>query len=118
VDLATQRQMPPWLSSPAKLALAEALLLGRYPGALAKVDEAIGEFSSNDNLEFQWRALVIAARASRLLGNNSTARVYALRAQESLSSLRMQWGDADYSNYATRKDNKALMRHLSALLRS
>ena len=100
--------MPPWLSSPAKLALAEGLLfLGKYRAALAKADEAIGDFPPSANHEFQWRALVIAARASRLLGNHSTARDYALSAQDSLSSLQEQWGDADYTHYSKRYDIKS-----------
>ena len=118
VDLAAKKRMAPWISSPAKLALAEALLFEKDPGALAVADEANREYLPDDNLEFQWRAFAIAAHASQLAGNDSTAYSYALRAQDSLSSLRSQWGDSDYSTYAKRKDVKRLRKHLSALLPS
>ena len=52
----------------------------------------------------QWRALLIAARASDLAGNKSAARDYASQADSLCAGLEQKWGKEAYESYLRRPD--------------
>ncbi|MGI8732819.1 MAG: hypothetical protein ACR2LM_05900 [Pyrinomonadaceae bacterium] len=64
--------------------------------------------------ESEWRALVIAARASQVLGDKNRAGEYALRASDLLARLPEQMG-SDYESYLSRLDIQRLRNQLSEL---
>ena len=105
------------LLSSALLARAEGLLESDDAQAsLSSALEAQQSFARAGQQESEWRAWLIAARASRRQGNGATARDYALRAEDLLSKLRQMWGADAYNGYHTRPDVQKSLRQLSQLL--
>lgn len=99
-----------------RLALAEALLeAGNAKDSLQFALEAQQSFSARQRPESEWRALVIAARASAALGKTS-AHEQLLRAQLVLDEVHSRWGDADFASYIQRKDIANQKQRLEQLL--
>ena len=93
------------LLSRAKLALAEVLLEGGdAPAARDTALEARERFARGGQLESEWRAWVVAARASRLAGDGQAAAEQLTRAREVLSLLRENWGAEAVETYLKRPD--------------
>ncbi len=107
----------PRLLSNALLALAEILLLGNDSSrALATAREADEMFAHAGQQDSEWRALLMAARASQLAGNRSAARDYASRADGLCAGLQQKWGAEAYAGYLRRPDIENYRRQLVQIL--
>jgi hypothetical protein len=107
----------PRVLSSALLALAEVLLLSNDgPGALTTAQEALPMFERGEQRDSEWRACLIAARASQLAGDRSTAQQYASRADSLCDRLRQTWGADGYEGYSRRPDIQAYRRQLEQVL--
>src|SRR5438128_2189161 len=77
------------LVTSAQLALAEVMLLNKdTAAALQTALDAQKIFGQSGQKDSEWRALLIAARASELAGDRSAARDYALRADATCTGLQ------------------------------
>jgi tetratricopeptide (TPR) repeat protein len=95
----------PRLISAALLALAEVLLIANdSKGALESALEAQKILARSGQHDSEWRALLIAARASDLMGNRSAARDYASQADSLCAGLEQKWGKEAYESYLRRPD--------------
>jgi hypothetical protein len=107
----------PWLLSEALLALAEVKLMANDTGgALAAALRAQDSFARSGQQASEWRALLVAARASRRTNDLKNARDYAARAGELLAGLEQKWQTTDYNSYLNRKDVQFFRKQLSDLL--
>jgi serine/threonine protein kinase/lipopolysaccharide biosynthesis regulator YciM len=98
----------------ALLALAETEIeMGNAKGALANAIKAQELADRADQMESEWRALLIAGRASERLQDNKTARESLLRADNLLSSLQQRWGKEIYNQYLARRDVTAYRSQLT-----
>jgi serine/threonine protein kinase/tetratricopeptide (TPR) repeat protein len=104
VAMAKESRLPRLISS-AQLALAEVLVLAKdAEGALRAALDAqplCARFGQQDS---EWRALLMAARASQIAGDRSAAQMYASRAQTLCDGLREKWGADAYEGYMRRPD--------------
>jgi serine/threonine protein kinase/tetratricopeptide (TPR) repeat protein len=88
------------LLSRAQLALAESLLeKGDAEGALSNALEAQQSFNRASQLESEWRAWAIAARASRLKKDLKDASEQMAQAENVFTQLRQKWGDEAFEGY-------------------
>ena len=111
------------LLSRALLALAEAQLRNGATGdALASATQAEEKFAAAGQLESEWRALVLAARASLALNDEASAKKDLARASNLLTKLQQEWGQQAFDPYLTRPDiqlpHKQLGGAISADLRT
>ena len=107
----------PHLRSGAQLALAQALLeTGDAGRALEMALEAQTSFARTGQQDSEWRALLIAASASRSTGNQAKAKEYATRAAAVLLAIQQGWGDAAYDKYLQRPDIQYLRKQLDESL--
>lgn len=103
----------PWLISRAQLALASALVEdNEAQGALTNALAAQESFARAGQHDSEWRAWLVAARASRRAGDEAKAREYAANAADSLTRLQQKWGGDIYSNYIARPDVQFLRKQL------
>ena len=101
----------------AQLALAEVMLLNKNAGAtLQTVLAAEKIFGQSGQKDSEWRALLIAARASDLAGDRSAARDYASRADATAKMLQQTWGEEAYRTYLQRPDIQRYRQQLAQLL--
>jgi hypothetical protein len=111
----------PWLISNAQLALAEALLEGgNAAGALANAQAAQASFAGSGQKVSEWRASLVAARASRQAGNSGAVGDYTSRATTLLAELQQRWGMEVFNFYQARPDvqvGRAQLGELSANVR-
>jgi serine/threonine protein kinase/tetratricopeptide (TPR) repeat protein len=113
LEMATKSKNP-WLISRAQLALAQILLLvNDSQGALKNALAAQSSFERAGQQASEWRAWLLAARASRRLNDEVKAREYESRAAQTLSSLEKKWGAEVYSRYLTRADVQSLRKQLN-----
>ena len=104
------------LITSAQLALAEALILNKDPaGALQTALDAEKIFGQSGQKDSEWRALLIAARASDLAGNKAAARDYASRADIACNALQQIWGAEAYQGYLRRPDIQMYRKQLAQL---
>lgn len=107
----------PRLISSSLLALAEALLLGNdAPRALEAALQAQAMFAQAGQQDSEWRAWLIAARASQLEGNQSTMQEYASRADSQCAALQQKWGAEAYDGYLRRPDIQAYRKQIAQIL--
>jgi serine/threonine-protein kinase len=112
-EMAT-RSKNPWLTSRAQLSLAEATLAANDPqSALTIALEAQGSFARSGQQASEWRAWIVAARASRRLNDAEKAREYESHAAQTISGLEKKWGAEVYSRYLTRPDVQYLRKQLN-----
>jgi tetratricopeptide (TPR) repeat protein len=105
--------------SDALLALAEAALAaGDAQTALTVGAEAQQRFSGAKQLESEWWALSIQARASAKLGNAEDARRFAAEANGIFSSLEQKWGSDNYKSYVARPDVADVHQQLLVLAKT
>ena len=106
----------PQLISVSLLALAEAVLeSGDTRLALENALMAQERFARFAQRESEWRAWLIAARASRLPDPAATPQ-YASNAETSLAKLEQQWGSPAFSGYQARPDIRRFREQLTQLL--
>jgi tetratricopeptide (TPR) repeat protein/tRNA A-37 threonylcarbamoyl transferase component Bud32 len=107
----------PRLITSALLALAEVLLIANdAKGALENALEAQKMLAQSGQQDSQWRALLIAARASELAGNKSGARDYASQADRLCAGLEQKWGKDAYESYLRRPDIQNYRNQVSQIL--
>ncbi|HJQ71501.1 MAG TPA: tetratricopeptide repeat protein [Blastocatellia bacterium] len=108
----------PRLVSSALLALAEVMLEANdAAGALRAALEAQEMFARAGRQDSEWRALLVAARASQAAGNAPQASDYAARADGLLSTLQQSWDAEAFGGYARRPDIESYRNQLGQLLR-
>jgi serine/threonine protein kinase/Tfp pilus assembly protein PilF len=106
------------LVSVALLAHAEVMLGdGDMRGALRTALQAQQTFSRFGQKESEWRAWLIAARASKRLSQQAVMREYASNASAHLTSLEQEWGAESYRGYRSRKDIQSSLKQLELLLK-
>ena len=116
VELATKTKDPRLISS-SLLALAEALLVnGDASTALTTALRAQVSFAHSGQMDSEWRAWLIAARATRLTGNDSKQHEYSSRAAELLAGLEQKLGLEAYDGFLTRPDVQYLRGQLDKSL--
>ncbi|MEO8433304.1 MAG: tetratricopeptide repeat protein [Pyrinomonadaceae bacterium] len=104
VELAKQADDAALLSR-ALLALAEVQL--QEQGAQAALTNAIAaqeRFAAAGQQESEWRALVVAASANRILRDETSAQQQFKKASSLLAELRQKWGQQTFDLYLTRRD--------------
>jgi tetratricopeptide (TPR) repeat protein len=95
----------PLLLSEALLMLAECeLQSGAAAGALKAALEAQELSARVGSPETELAALLVAARASRSVGDISGAQDYATRADKLLGSFQQLWGNDNYNSFLNRPD--------------
>ncbi len=93
------------LQSRARLAGAEAALKGNdAQSALMLATQAQQKFAHGEQLESEWRAWFIAARASEQLGDKPTSEQQLRNAMNCRSKLEQQWGPDVFKLYSSRPD--------------
>ena len=108
----------PQLISSALLVLAEVLLVGNdSKGALENALEAQKMLARAGAQDSEWRALLIAARASDLTGNNSAAVEYASQADSLCASLEQKWSKEAYDGYLRRPDIQTYRNEVAQILK-
>jgi tetratricopeptide (TPR) repeat protein len=96
------------LHARALLAQAEVARLGNdAQSALKLATEAQTKFARGSQLESEWRAWVIAARASQQLGDKAKSEEQLRNAQNVRSQLEQQWGADAFKQYSLRPDVQA-----------
>lgn len=109
----------PRVLSDALLALAEAALAAGDPQtALTVGAEAQQKFSGAKQVESEWWALSIQARASAKLSDAENARQFAENAKGILSSLEQKWGSDNYKSYVARPDVADVYQQLVLLAKT
>ena len=83
--------------------------------ALQTALEAQKIFGQSGQKDSEWRALLIAARASDLAGDKSSALDYAARAETACNALQQIWGDDSYGSYLRRPDIQMYRKQLSQI---
>ena len=118
VDMA-KKVNSPQLTASALLALAEVQLLGNDSDrALENALEAQKMLARAGAHDSEWRALLIAARASDLAGNNSAALGYASQADRLCASLEQKWSKEAYDGYLRRPDIQNYRNQVAQILKS
>lgn len=113
---AANRTGDPELISVATLALSEAMLeTGELSQALETALDLKDKLVNLGKQSSEWRAWLIAARASKLLGNVAASREYASRAAERLSSMKQRWTAEAYAGYLARPDIQRFHNQLDQL---
>ena len=103
------------LISRALLTLAKVLLESRdAQGAIANALKAQENFHRAGQLESESQAWTVAARASRLKGDERGAVEQLAHAQDVLSQLRQKWGAEFFGSYLTRPDIQFSHKQLGA----
>ena len=98
------------LHSRALLAGAEAALKGNDPQtALMLAAQAQERFARGEQLESEWRAWLIASRASQQLGDANKTAEQIRNALNVRSKLEEQWG-ADFKQYVLRPDIQVYLK--------
>ena len=93
------------LHSRALLTEAEAaLLVNDASSALKSATEAQERFARGSQFESEWRAWLIASRASQQLGDKNRAEEQLRNAQNARSKLEQQWGSDAFKQYTLRPD--------------
>ncbi len=100
----------------AQLTLAEALSeAGEIEAAGDAARQAHESFTRFDQIESQWRALVLMARASRHAGEDTAAQDQLAQAANLLSRLENEWGAEAAKIYFARPDVQPLRKDVLEL---
>ncbi|HKS29369.1 MAG TPA: tetratricopeptide repeat protein [Pyrinomonadaceae bacterium] len=103
------------LVSGALLAMAEAKYEnGDDAGAIENALRAQERLALGEQQMSEWRAWLIAARASQRKGDQSAADAQMSKAAEILSSLRQKWRPDTFKSYAERTDVQLYIKQLGA----
>jgi tetratricopeptide (TPR) repeat protein len=96
------------LLSRALLAEAEAALVAKDAGtALKMAIEAQTRFARGSQFASEWRAWMVASKASDLLGDKATSEAQLRNAQSVRSRMEAQWGAEEFRRYSSRPDIQA-----------
>jgi serine/threonine protein kinase/tetratricopeptide (TPR) repeat protein len=101
----------------AKLAMSQAeLASGSAERAGAIASQLQADFNKLRQPESEWRAALLTARASSLMGRRQTAYDQASRAVTILATLRDNWGEKTFNLYLRRPDIKQQHEQLNNLI--
>ena len=103
------------LITAAQLALAEVMLLNKETAALQTALDAQKIFGQSGQKDSEWRALLIAGRASDQAGDKSATQNYVTRANQACNELQQKWGADAYESYLRRPDIHMYRRQLAQL---
>jgi hypothetical protein len=93
------------------LAAAEAALAAKDgQKALSLATPAQERFARGGQLESEWRAWTIIARANALLGNKGQSTDQLLKASEIRGKLEQEWGAEAFKRYRSRPDIQVYMQ--------
>ena len=92
------------------------LVLGDNATAVSDALAAQEFFARSGRQDYEWQALLIAARASRGSNDAQKTRDYAARANSILSGLQQKWGPDYYNTYLSRPDVQFSRKQLSELI--
>ncbi len=93
------------LHSRALLACAEVALKGNdAQTSLSLATQAQERFARGEQFESEWRAWLIASRASQRLGDTNKAEEQMRNAVDVRSKLEQKWGTDAFKQYASRPD--------------
>jgi serine/threonine protein kinase/Tfp pilus assembly protein PilF len=107
------------LLAAAWLASAEASLEANHAQrALEMALQAQRSFERSQQQDSEWRAWLIAARASQILGEQSASRDYASKAELRLAELEQRWTLEIFNSYRSRPDVKRCQAQLEQILTS
>jgi hypothetical protein len=96
------------LLSRAMLSQAEASLQsGDAQEAWNLATQAQEKFATGSRLESEWRAWLIAARASQQLGDKGKAEELMGQSMNARSQLEQNWGGEAFKGYVSRPDIQA-----------
>jgi tetratricopeptide (TPR) repeat protein/predicted Ser/Thr protein kinase len=96
------------LQSRALLVKAEAALLANdAKTALDLATQAQARFAQGEQYESEWRAWLIASRASEKLGDKNKAQEQLGNALSVRAKLEQQWGAEQFTKYSSRPDIQA-----------
>lgn len=116
LELARQVNDPTVLSD-ALLTTAQAQLQVKdAPAALKSALESQEMFARAGHKDGEWIAWLVAASASRELGDSQKMSEYAANAEKALSAIQQNWGNDNYTSYLNRPDIKLLHTQLTQLL--
>ncbi|MGQ0761856.1 MAG: protein kinase domain-containing protein [Acidobacteriota bacterium] len=115
VSLARTIRDPRPLSDALLACATVELAAGDGPNAIKYSTEAAERFTSARQLESQWWACAIEARAREQSGDRTKAQEMAMRAQSLLSELEAKWGADYFKSYLARLDVDELHRWISTL---
>jgi tetratricopeptide (TPR) repeat protein/tRNA A-37 threonylcarbamoyl transferase component Bud32 len=108
----------PWLLSKTQLSLSEVRLAGGdAEGALALALQSQESFARAGQQASEWRAWLVAARASRVRHDEMKAREYAARSADMLASLEKRWGNDAFNGYLSRPDVQYFRKQLAEEIR-
>jgi serine/threonine protein kinase/uncharacterized protein HemY len=106
------------LVSAALLAHAEVMLdSDDIQQALKTALEAQQSFARVGQKDSEWRAWLIAARASQRLGQQTVTREYASNANTQFRNLEQEWGSEAYRGYLSRQDVQRFLKQLIPLVK-
>jgi len=98
------------------LTLAEALLENHKPKeSLEAALFSQREFASHHRDELEWRAWLIAARASQQLQDDETSRQQCSRARAILDGLQSKWRGESFDSYNAKADVRLSRQQMDAL---
>ena len=107
----------PLLAGEALLALAQALIQsGDNVGAFKASLDSQQTFARLGKQDYEWLALLIAARATKGAGDAQQAHDYASRAETLMTGLQQRWGNDNYQSYLNRPDVQFYRNQLNELL--
>ena len=72
-------------------------------------------FGQAGQKDSEWRALLIAGRASDQAGDKSATQSYVTRANQACNELQQKWGADAYESYLRRPDIQIYRRQLAQL---
>jgi ATP/maltotriose-dependent transcriptional regulator MalT len=106
-----------YLLSVAQLTQAEVMLDSNRPQeALQIALQTRPSFELLGQKVSEWRAWLIAARASQRLGKKMFMHDFAVNADKSLKSLQDRWGREAYNGYLSRQDIQRSLKELELLI--
>ena len=115
VEMAKELNDPSQLAA-AQLAFAEGVLMdGDSRVALTYALSAQEVFGRLGQPASEWRALLVAAQASRNLGDKNKAHEYLMGAKDLLAKLEQRWGSENYKSYLSRPDIQQFRKQLDRL---
>jgi hypothetical protein len=116
VEMAAKTGDPLLLSS-ALLAQAEAMMENNQSQpALETALRAQESFARFGQMDSEWRAWLVAARAAQRMGDKTKSREYAGQSEARLSSLGQKWSSEAYNGYLARPDVKNFRSQLNQAL--
>jgi hypothetical protein len=80
--------------------------------AQSVAQQVLENFLRSGQVDSEWRARLVLARAARLAGDEAGAKEQSARAAEVLASLQQKWGPESYNGYLNRPDVQFYRRQL------